>query len=163
MHATLLVSLAAAFVGAAADLAPVAVTAATSDRTQYPDGRPAAKYRLPAADQGVVLRHGDGPRRCDIYGARDAWVFQADGRYCMHYDAAGPTGWLAAAWPRARTLPTGKRTGRCSNWASRARTIRPRHPTARPTTTAGPGTCSTWARLTPRRGPTWCRPFPTGR
>ena len=37
----------------------------------YPDGRPAARYRLDAIDQGVVLRHGDGPGQCDVLGARD--------------------------------------------------------------------------------------------
>ena len=65
-------------------------------RTRYPDGRPAARHRLRAIDQGVVLRHGGGPRRCDIYGARDVWVYQSGGAYCLHYDAAGPGGWLAA-------------------------------------------------------------------
>jgi predicted GH43/DUF377 family glycosyl hydrolase len=62
----------------------------------YPDGRPAAGYRLDAEDYGVVLHHGDGPGRCDIYGARDVWVFEAGGTYYMHYDAAGPTGWLTS-------------------------------------------------------------------
>ncbi len=62
----------------------------------YSDGRSAAKYRLDAQDYGVVLRHGDGPGQCDILGARDVWVFEADGAYYMHYDAAGPKGWLAA-------------------------------------------------------------------
>ncbi len=56
---------------------------------QYRDGRPAAKLRLDAADHGVVLRYGDGPDQCDIHGARDVWVYQADGSYYMHYDAAG--------------------------------------------------------------------------
>jgi hypothetical protein len=62
----------------------------------YEDGRPQAKLRLPAKDYGVVLRHGDGPSQCDIYGARDIWVFEAGGTYYLHYDAAGPTGWLCA-------------------------------------------------------------------
>ena len=62
----------------------------------YRDGRPVAKFRLDALDHGVVLHHGDGPERCDIYGARDVWVYQAAGIYFMHYDAAGPKGWLAA-------------------------------------------------------------------
>ena len=62
----------------------------------YQDSRPTAKYRLNATDQGVVLRHGDGPGRCDYLGARDIWVFEDAGTYYMHYDAAGPTGWLAA-------------------------------------------------------------------
>jgi predicted GH43/DUF377 family glycosyl hydrolase len=62
----------------------------------YPDGRPVATLRMDAVDQGVVLLHGDGPDQCDIYGARDVWVFEHDGTYYMHYDAAGPTGWLSA-------------------------------------------------------------------
>lgn len=62
----------------------------------YADGRPTAKYRLDAQDQGVVLRHGDGPAKCDALGARDIWVFEDAGTYYLHYDAAGPTGWLAA-------------------------------------------------------------------
>jgi hypothetical protein len=62
----------------------------------YQDGRPQVKLRLPANDHDVVLRHGDGPNQCDIYGARDVWVFAADGTYYMHYDAAGPTGWLCS-------------------------------------------------------------------
>ncbi len=62
----------------------------------YRDGRPSAKLRLEAKDYGVVLRYGDGPDKCDIYGARDVWVFQADGTYYMHYDAAGPSAWLCA-------------------------------------------------------------------
>jgi len=64
--------------------------------TRYPDGRPAAPYRLDARDQGVVLRHGDGPNRCDELGARDLWLFKQGSTYYMHYDAAGPQGWLAA-------------------------------------------------------------------
>ena len=62
----------------------------------YKGGRPTAKYRLNALDQGVVLPHGDGPGKCDYMGARDIWVFESGGTYYMHYDAAGPTGWLAA-------------------------------------------------------------------
>ena len=62
----------------------------------YADKRPAAKFRLDAEDQGIVLRHGDGPEQCDRLGARDVWVYQADGTYYMHYDAAGPKGWLCA-------------------------------------------------------------------
>jgi predicted GH43/DUF377 family glycosyl hydrolase len=62
---------------------------------QYADHRPAAKYRLPATDAGQVLRHGDGPDGCDKLGARDIWVFEDHGKYFMHYDGAGPKGWLA--------------------------------------------------------------------
>lgn len=62
---------------------------------RYADGRPAAKYRLEAKDQGPVLRHGSGPNRCDSLGARDIWVWEQAGTYFMHYDGAGPEGWLA--------------------------------------------------------------------
>jgi len=60
----------------------------------YPDGRPSAPYRLEAKDQGVVFRHGSGPNECDYLGARDVWVYESDGTYYMHYDGAGPKGWL---------------------------------------------------------------------
>jgi predicted GH43/DUF377 family glycosyl hydrolase len=60
----------------------------------YPDRRPSAKWRLEAKDQGVVFRHGGGPGSCDALGARDVWVWQDQGTYFMHYDGAGPQGWL---------------------------------------------------------------------
>lgn len=65
-------------------------------RPPYRDGRVFAELRLDAQDHGVVLRHGDGPEQCDIHGARDVWVYEAGGVYYMHYDAAGPKGWLAS-------------------------------------------------------------------
>lgn len=61
----------------------------------YADGRPSAAYRLDAKDQGVVFRHGAGPDSCDYLGARDIFVFEDHGTYYMHYDGAGPGGWLA--------------------------------------------------------------------
>ncbi|MDP2335801.1 MAG: hypothetical protein Q8N05_05015 [Bacteroidota bacterium] len=60
----------------------------------YSDGRPIATLRMDAKDTGIVLRYGDGPDNCDILGARDVWVFMADGNYYMHYDGAGKKGWL---------------------------------------------------------------------
>ena len=64
--------------------------------TQYPDGRPAATLRLNARDTGgPILRHGQGPAKCDALGAREAICFRANGHYYLHYDGAGPTGWLA--------------------------------------------------------------------
>jgi hypothetical protein len=51
---------------------------------------------MDAEDYGVVLKHGDGPRQCDTLGARDVWVYESEGTYYMHYDAAGPEGWLCA-------------------------------------------------------------------
>lgn len=62
----------------------------------YPDGRAVATLRYDAQDQGVVLRYGHGPGDCDKYGARDVWVFEHKGRYFMHYDAAGESGWLSS-------------------------------------------------------------------
>ena len=73
--------------------APSGFTPATP--VSYPDKRPGAHWRLDAVDEGVVLKHGDGPGKCDMLGARDVWVYEADGTYYMHYDGAGPKGWLA--------------------------------------------------------------------
>jgi len=64
--------------------------------SRYRDGRPEATLRMNATDNGVVMRHGDGPDSCDIYGARDVWVFAANDTFYLHYDAAGPRGWLCA-------------------------------------------------------------------
>jgi len=76
----------------------ILVMAATVSATpqKYSDGRPTAKLRMDAKDHGIVLRYGDGPGKSDILGARDVWVFEANGTYYMHYDAAGPNGWLCA-------------------------------------------------------------------
>ena len=63
--------------------------------TSYEDGRPTARYRLDAKDQGIVLKHGNGPDSCDYLGARDIWVFEHKGSYYMHYDGSGTKGWLA--------------------------------------------------------------------
>lgn len=77
---------------------------------KYGDNRPEAKLRMDAKDHGVVLRHGDGPDQCDLFGARDAWVFEADGTYYMHYDAAGPKGWLCSL-AESKDLVTWKKKG----------------------------------------------------
>ena len=93
-----LVALAVLSAPAAQRLPPIGsqVLESSEPISPYRDGRPTAKYRLAAIDQGVVLRHGDGPGKCDYMGARDIWVFESGGTYYMHYDAAGPMGWLAA-------------------------------------------------------------------
>ena len=64
-------------------------------KNSYSDGRPAAKFRLEAKDQGPVFRYGNGPDSCDYLGARDIFVFEYKGTYYMHYDGAGLKGWLA--------------------------------------------------------------------
>lgn len=63
--------------------------------TAYPDGRPTARLRLDAVDSGPILRHGAGPNRCDYLGMREAICFRAGDTYYLHYDGAGPQGWLA--------------------------------------------------------------------
>jgi predicted GH43/DUF377 family glycosyl hydrolase len=63
---------------------------------KYADGRPEATLRMDAKDQGIVLKYGHGPDSCDVYGARDVWVFNSGDNFYMHYDAAGPKGWLAS-------------------------------------------------------------------
>ena len=67
-----------------------------SGTNKYRDGRPEATLRMDAKDHGIVLRYGDGPNKCDILGARDVWVFEDNGTYYLHYDAAGPNGWLCS-------------------------------------------------------------------
>jgi predicted GH43/DUF377 family glycosyl hydrolase len=62
---------------------------------EYSDGRPQASKRMNARDEGIVLRHGDGPDSCDVYGAREAIVFEENGLYYLHYDGAGKAGWQA--------------------------------------------------------------------
>ena len=71
------------------------VLGSAAEVPRYRDGRPTARFRLDASDYGVVLKHGGGPNQCDDLGARDIWVFQAGGTYYLHYDGAGPKGWLA--------------------------------------------------------------------
>jgi len=68
---------------------------AITDPKEYSDNRPSARYRLESFDAGVVFKHGQGPDSCDYLGARDIWVWEYKGKYYMHYDGAGPKGWLA--------------------------------------------------------------------
>lgn len=79
-------------------LAALVVVASTVSAAaqEYRDGRPTATLRMDAKDHGIVLRYGDGPDKCDVLGARDVCVFQSHGTYYMHYDAAGPRGWLCS-------------------------------------------------------------------
>ena len=65
------------------------------DQQTYPDGRPVATLRMEAKDQGRVMVHGSGPDHCDQLGARDVWVFHSGDTTFMHYDGAGPKGWLS--------------------------------------------------------------------
>jgi len=74
----------------------VVVASVSSAQQIYSDGRPAATMRMDAEDHGIILRYGDGPDKCDMLDARDVWVFEDGGTYYMHYDAAGPKGWLCS-------------------------------------------------------------------
>ena len=56
----------------------------------YRDGRNPAPLRLEAQDQGLVFEYGHGPGKCDVLGAREAWVFEYEDLYYMTYDGAGP-------------------------------------------------------------------------
>ncbi|MDI1334894.1 MAG: hypothetical protein PSU94_01820 [Lacunisphaera sp.] len=67
---------------------------AARGQTKYPDGRPAATLRMEAQDQGVILKHGDGPDGCDTLGARNAICFRENGTYYLFYDGTGEKGWL---------------------------------------------------------------------
>jgi predicted GH43/DUF377 family glycosyl hydrolase len=61
----------------------------------YPDKRPPVKYYVNAIDAGIIFKHGTGPDSCDVYGARDVWVWENQRTFYMHYDGAGPKGWLS--------------------------------------------------------------------
>ncbi len=63
-------------------------SAQSSARESYPDGRPSAHFRMEARDQGVVMKHGNGPAGCDKLGARDVWVFKSGKTFYLHYDGA---------------------------------------------------------------------------
>ena len=64
-----------------------------SQALSYIDGRPAAKTRIECKDAGIVLRYGDGPDSCDVYGAREANVNKVGDTYYLFYDGAGKDGW----------------------------------------------------------------------
>jgi predicted GH43/DUF377 family glycosyl hydrolase len=61
----------------------------------YRDRRPTASLRLPAVDEGIVLRFGAGPGGCDALGAREASVVADGGRFVLFYDGAAEDGWRA--------------------------------------------------------------------
>ena len=75
----------------------VAQTQPRIEGKSYSDGRPSAILRLNATDAGPIIRHGQGPSQCDYLGAREAICFRSHGIYYLHYDGAGPTGWLACS------------------------------------------------------------------
>ncbi len=62
-------------------------------QSPYVDGRPWTNKRIVCKDYGIVLRYGDGPDSCDVYGAREANVNRENGLYYLFYDGAGKDGW----------------------------------------------------------------------
>jgi predicted GH43/DUF377 family glycosyl hydrolase len=64
-----------------------------AQQLSYIDGRPQATKRIECKDFGIVLKYGDGPDSCDIYGAREANVNKVNDTYYLFYDGAGKDGW----------------------------------------------------------------------
>jgi hypothetical protein len=58
--------------------------------SKYLDNRPDVRLRMPTRDHGIVLPYGTQPERLDCFGARDMWVFEADGEFHLFYDGNGP-------------------------------------------------------------------------
>jgi predicted GH43/DUF377 family glycosyl hydrolase len=78
---------------------------------KYADNRPSAEYRLNAQDIGIIFRHGLAPDSCDYLGARDVWIWKYQDKFYMHYDGAGPKGWLtclAESKDLVNWIPKGK-------------------------------------------------------
>jgi len=73
----------------------LALSLVTAQTTHYIDGRPSASLRVKCTDEGIVLKHGDGPDSCDFYGAREAIVNKDGDKYYLFYDGAGKDGWRA--------------------------------------------------------------------
>jgi predicted GH43/DUF377 family glycosyl hydrolase len=76
----------------------------------YSDKRPQANLRMNAEDEGIVLRYGNGPDSCDVYGAREAIVNEDNGIFYLFYDGAGKDGWKACL-AESKDLRTWKKKG----------------------------------------------------
>jgi predicted GH43/DUF377 family glycosyl hydrolase len=66
-----------------------------AQQKKYIDDRPYPSSRVVCVDDGVVLKHGNGPDNCDTYGAREAIVNKSHGIYYLFYDGCGNAGWVA--------------------------------------------------------------------
>lgn len=61
----------------------------------YADHRPFTTNRMNATDQGILLRHGDGPAQCDTEGMREALIFKEEDTYYLFYDGCTAEGHMA--------------------------------------------------------------------
>ena len=77
----------------------------------YLDGRPEAKLRMEAKDQGIILRHGDIFGSLDVVGARNALIFKENDVYHLFYDGCGP-GSCATCLATSRDLVHWEKNGR---------------------------------------------------
>ncbi len=76
----------------------------------YKDGRPRATKRMGCDDQGIILRYGNGPDSCDVFGAREALINKENGTYYLFYDGAGKDGWIACL-AKSTDLKTWEKNG----------------------------------------------------
>jgi len=91
-------------------LVTIISTSLQAQTMKYIDGRPAASLRVQCTDEGVVMKHGDGPDSCDTYGAREAILNKDGNNYYLFYDGAGKDGWRACLAESA-DLKTWKKKG----------------------------------------------------
>ena len=114
MHAMALIGLGATLTSAADKPKEVSSSGtglvAVENPVSYLDGRPYPSYRLNAVDQGMFLKYGEGPNRCDTMNAREAMINCVDGTYYLYYDGAGAKGWVSCL-AVSRDLKTWERKG----------------------------------------------------
>ena len=79
--------------------------------SKYPDGRPEAILRMEAKDQGIILRHGEGPNDCDTFGMRQAMINFENGVYHLFYDATSKAGVWCVCLAVSKDLVNWERKG----------------------------------------------------
>jgi predicted GH43/DUF377 family glycosyl hydrolase len=71
---------------------PPTAVGQSPDRESYPAPEPV--YRMATRDQGRILRHGEGPDKCDLNGMREPSIVKQGDTYHLFYDGLGPQGYL---------------------------------------------------------------------
>ncbi len=71
---------------------PQTVAGQSPNRESYPAPEPA--YRAATWDQGRILRHGEGPDKCNLNGMREPSIVKEGDTYHLFYDGLGPQGYL---------------------------------------------------------------------